>query len=133
MKNHLGSQFATVSHQKIFLLRHGEIENLSAEKRFIGQTDLPLNGNGRQQAQWWGQTLAPVRLTRILSSDLTRCADTAQIVAAEQTARVELLPGLREINLGEWEGMAFGDVKKRWPEAFRKRGRDLAAYQPPGG
>jgi probable phosphoglycerate mutase len=129
----LDTQLTTVSGQKIFLLRHGEVENHNTGRRFIGQTDLPLNQKGRYQAQWWRHKLSGVPLARILSSDLTRCADTAQIIAAEQSVNVERWPDLREIHLGEWEGLTFRHVRKRWPEAFRKRGSNLATFRPPGG
>jgi probable phosphoglycerate mutase len=43
------------------------------------------------------------------------------------------LSGLREINLGAWEGLAVSDVQRRFPEAYEARGAHLAGFRPPGG
>ena len=40
---------------------------------------------------------------------------------------------MREIDLGEWEGLSFEEVERTYPEEFQKRGRDIVHYQPPGG
>ena len=119
--------------QKIFLLRHGEIQGADGEKRFIGQTDVLLSERGRHQAIWWRQRLADVSLARILSSDLGRCTETAKIIADRRGVAVEALSGLREILLGRWEGMSFRRVKERWPSAFQRRGLNLARFRPPDG
>lgn len=121
------------SGQKVFLLRHGEVQGAGREKRFIGQTDVPLSNRGRHQAKCWRQWLAGVPLDRIMASDLTRCTQTAHILAADRSVSVEALSGLREILLGQWDGMSFRGVKDRWPDAFEKRGLDLARFRPPGG
>jgi probable phosphoglycerate mutase len=119
--------------KKILLLRHGDIGAGAGEKRFIGQTDVPLSETGRRQALYWRSCLAEVQPLRIVSSDLRRCKATARIIAADHGMDVTLQTELREILLGEWEGMTFGRVKERWPESFRQRGMDLARFRPPGG
>lgn len=129
----LNAWLSACSGQKIFLLRHGEIQKHTDGKRFIGQTDLSLNDTGTRQAQWWRQCLINVPLGRILSSDLDRCMETARIIATDHAATVEALAGLREIHLGEWEGQSFRRVKERWPDAFRERGMNFARFRPPGG
>lgn len=119
--------------QKILLLRHGEVQDPTDEKRFIGQVDLPLNHRGRHQAQCWRDCLGDVSLDQIVSSDLSRCMETARIIAADRPLKITALAGLREIHLGGWEGMSFRQVKGRWPDAFRKRGMAMARFRPPAG
>jgi probable phosphoglycerate mutase len=116
----------------IYLLRHGEVEG-NAEKRFIGQSDPPLSGVGRQHARVWNIKLAPIEWETVICSDLRRSEETARIIAGDKQAAIRTTPKLREILLGKWEGLSRDYVRRYFPEQWRKRGDDLANYQPPGG
>jgi alpha-ribazole phosphatase len=116
----------------IYLLRHGEID-LSGKKHYVGQVDSPLTQKGEFQAQWWQQALADSPLSRIYCSDLMRSWQTAQIVAGSRQVGIQIMPQLREINLGEWDGLPMDEVRDRFPEEYKKRGQDLVSYRPPGG
>ena len=133
MRNILKTWLGSGSAKKILLLRHGELLGDTDEKRFIGQTDLPLNDMGRHQAQCWRECLADAPLERIISSDLSRCMETARILADDRPLKIEPLAGLREIHLGRWDGMSFHQVKQRWPDAFQQRGMEMARFRPPSG
>ncbi|MBC2744196.1 MAG: alpha-ribazole phosphatase [Desulfosarcina sp.] len=133
MRNILKTWLFAGSEKKILLLRHGEVQAETDEKRFIGQVDLPLSDMGRHQAQCWWKCLSDAPLERIISSDLSRCMETARIIAAHRSMNVAPLAGLREINLGQWDGMSFRKVKERWPDAFQKRGMEIARFRPPEG
>ena len=100
--------------KKIFLLRHGSLEIADDEKRFIGQTDLPLSERGRRQAKLWSRQLTDLPLDRIYCSDLQRCRETASQVdlnvqerqanvadafVADQALDIQML---KEINKGNW-------------------------------
>ena len=62
--------------RRIILWRHGRTEwNLAG--RVQGQSDVPLDDVGRQQARESAARLATLGPTRILTSDLRRAADTA--------------------------------------------------------
>ncbi|QTA87623.1 Adenosylcobalamin/alpha-ribazole phosphatase [Desulfonema magnum] len=114
------------------LLRHGEIEQRK-EKRFIGQTDLPLNDTGLRQAHWWARKPNFMVFDRIYCSDLARSHHTAKIIAETREDCIRLIPQFREIHLGEWEGLAMSQVRARFPEEWRKRGENIVSYRPPGG
>ena len=116
----------------IYLIRHGEIEQ-SKEKRFVGQADLPLNENGLYQASLWQQRLKSGLFEKIYASDLSRTRQTALIIAGNHQGKVQLLPALREINLGEWEGMPVAEVQAHYPEEWQRREKDLVTFRPPGG
>ena len=133
MRNVLNVWMAAGRHQKILLLRHGAVQAPSTEKRFIGQTDLPLSAAGRRQARYWRDCLAKVPLSRIVCSDLSRCLETARIIAANRCITVSPCSGLREIHLGQWEGMSFRQVQQRWPDVFKARGSALSRFRPPAG
>jgi probable phosphoglycerate mutase len=119
--------------QAIFLLRHGAIQHRSAPRRFIGQTDLPLNDRGRRQAHYWRACLAHATVAGICCSDLCRCTETARIAVPGEPPPVRAVPAMREIDLGQWDGLSFERVRRQWPDAFRQRGQDIAGFRPPDG
>ena len=133
MRNLLKSWFQTGHTKKVLLLRHGRIQAATDAKRFVGQVDLPLSDTGRHQARYWRERLADLPLARIVSSDLSRCMETATIIAAGRCRDILPLAGLREIHLGQWDGMPFGEVKQRWPDGFQQRGMAMAGFRPPAG
>lgn len=117
----------------IYLVRHGEPELPDKEKRYIGQTDLPLSRTGRDQAEALRQMLAHVQFTALFSSDLSRALETAQIINGEKNIPLRPLRELREIALGEWEGCTFEEIRRQFPAEFLRRGHDIYEYRIPGG
>ena len=65
----------------IFLIRHGETD-WNAEGRWQGHTDVPLNQKGRTQALRVADALRKAGLGGVVSSDLSRARETAQIDCA---------------------------------------------------
>jgi alpha-ribazole phosphatase len=116
----------------LYLLRHGEIEWPDADG-FIGQTDAPLSAQGRRQADAWNHELGPMAFTGIWSSDLRRATETAAIVFAGRNLVVRSCKELREIRLGEWDGLPRRRVRERDPDLWHARGQDLAGFRPPDG
>ncbi len=114
----------------IYLLRHGQIEG-DGRRRFIGWTDPPLSEEGRATARRWRASLSSVLFKPILCSDLKRCKETAEIISAGRP--VCAMADLREIHLGEWEGIARETIRTEQPDAWRRRGENLAHSRPPGG
>ncbi|WP_372677280.1 histidine phosphatase family protein [Desulfosarcina sp.] len=133
MSNSLKTWLMSGREKKIMLLRHGELLRETEERRFIGQTDLPLSHMGRRQAKYWCKCLSDVPIAHIISSDLSRCMESARILCAARPIIVKPLARLREINLGGWDGMTFRRVRERWPDAFGQRGTEMARFRPPGG
>jgi broad specificity phosphatase PhoE len=79
-----------------------------------GHADSPLTAEGRRQAQVAARKLGMFDI--IVSSDLKRASDTASIIADE--LGIGMLParsGLREINVGPWEGLTRKEIDKRFP------------------
>ena len=93
-----------------YLVRHGESE-ANAARRFAGQMDSPLTAKGRQQAEAVAAELAKVKFDRVVSSDLSRTRDTAEVIARRQRVPVEVVPALREIDVGERTGQPFDEVR----------------------
>ncbi|MEO1291813.1 MAG: histidine phosphatase family protein, partial [Pseudomonadota bacterium] len=72
--------FSTAVAHPFHFLRHGET-TWNASKRTQGQLDTPLNETGHAQAQRAAETIAPLPISRIVASPLSRVADTARPVA----------------------------------------------------
>lgn len=116
----------------IYLLRHGQILT-GNEFRLVGQRDLPLTELGLRQAAWWGEELAEVAWQGVYSSDLSRTRGFAAIAAGREPEEVNALPELREILLGDWEGLSRAELAERYPQQWEQRGRDISGYRPEGG
>lgn len=117
---------------RLFLLRHGRPAG-DGFRRFLGQTDLPLGELGRRQAAWWRERLRHIGFSRIVTSDLIRARETADIIAGRNRQRIEPLAALREIHLGDWENRLFSEIQETAPELWSARGRNLGGFRPPGG
>jgi broad specificity phosphatase PhoE len=119
----------------LFFLRHGRPDFPDARQYIYGHTDYDLSDTGVRQAQKIAASLANVPMDRIISSDLARAIRTAEIIAEAQNAArpVERDPALREIHMGEWDGMTKDDIESEYADVFRVRGEDFANTAPPGG
>jgi broad specificity phosphatase PhoE len=97
----------------IYIARHGETA-WNAEHRLQGQTDIPLNDKGRQQARALHELMAGVRLDHVYSSNLSRSHETALI--ATGGVEPEQLRDLGERNFGKFQGKVSvaPDVKPEW-------------------
>lgn len=116
----------------LYLIRHGETP-WNVEGRYQGQSDPPLNEQGRRQAQATARQLASVGFTAIYSSDLVRAYQTALALAKETGLPIQLEPRLREISQGEWEGVLIDDIRARWPDEIHGWEHDPWRHHPPGG
>jgi glucosyl-3-phosphoglycerate phosphatase len=102
---------------QLVLWRHGQT-TFNVERRFQGQTDVPLNTAGLQQAEQAAPYLAAMRPTAIFSSDLSRAAQTAEALARLTGLPVQLDKDLRERSGGSWEGLTAQEIQERYPEAY---------------
>ena len=110
-------------------IRHAE-SVWNADGRWQGQADPPLSDRGRNDAHAASRPLRGA-VERIVSSDLARARETAEIVAAELGIEgVDVEPDLREVDVGEWSGLTGAEIDQRWPggiEAWRS-----GSFAPPG-
>jgi probable phosphoglycerate mutase len=100
----------------VLLARHGETD-WNRDGRFQGHADPPLNELGRAQAAELAERLAADGITALYASDLRRARETASIVADRLDLEVSLHPGLREIDVGEFQGLTRDEIDIRWPAA----------------
>ena len=110
---------ARPSPARLVLVRHGQ-STWNHEHRIQGQLDPPLSEEGRHQAERVGQRLAGHRFAGFYSSDLKRAFETSQAIEPAIGQQPRSMPGLREIYLGEWEGLRTDDLAQRFPEAWSR-------------
>ena len=89
-----------------YIMRHGQT-NANTANKAAGITDVPLNDTGRAQAASAAELIRPLGITRIISSDLLRAKETAQIVGKRLNVPVEYDPRIREWNYGNMENTAI--------------------------
>ena len=107
------------------LWRHGQT-TWNTEHRFQGQTDIPLDATGEEQAEQAARRLATLRPDALFSSDLTRAQQTAAPLARLAGLPVILDKDLRERFGGDWEGLADAEIRERYPA-------ERATWNPPNG
>ncbi len=117
---------------RLIVIRHGETF-YNIEDRLTGQSDIPLSPLGERQALALGTYLATEYLDVIVSSDLQRAYTTAMAIASHHGFTVEEDPDLRELSLGEWEGMTLAEVQEREPDEVMRWQADPSTYAPKGG
>ncbi len=120
---------------QLLLIRHVHTELAG---RFCGHTDPPISAAGREQLARLSRTLQQYRITRVFSSDLLRARQTAEAIAGTEQP-IELLPELREIDFGRWEGLSWNEIVERdrdyanrWANAYPNvgapEGEDFATF-----
>ncbi|WP_305045430.1 alpha-ribazole phosphatase [Geoalkalibacter sp.] len=117
---------------RLYLIRHGQVEGFG-NKRYNGQADVALTPFGRQQSEALAARLAERPLAAVYSSDLSRCVYAAQCLAAAQGLQPMLLPEVRELHIGAWEGRTWQELQDAYPEEWQARLKDLVNYRVPGG
>lgn len=116
--------------REVILWRHGRTE-WNVANRFQGQTDVPLDDVGREQARAVAPLLARRAPQLIVSSDLTRASETAAVLAELTGVAVQLDVRLREAFADRWEGRTRTEILRDDAESFTRWHRDPLAR--PGG
>lgn len=108
----------------LFLFRHGETD-WNKTKRWQGQMDIPLNDLGRAQARQLIPALTTVKLDLLVSSDLVRAQETAQIVATALHLPLMLNVNFRELSFGHAEGKTVDEIVADFGGEARDRCRSM--------
>jgi ribonuclease H / adenosylcobalamin/alpha-ribazole phosphatase len=139
----------------LVLVRHGSTDDTDRGKARGGAAEgPPLNANGRQQVAHLTRALAdqagadhgyelPVgrppwvevlgsRPAAVVTSPLRRARQTADMMAAPLHLTPVVDDAWREIGLGVWDGLSYGEIAARWPEEFRAW-CESPEVAPPGG
>ena len=117
----------------VSLVRHGVTE-WNKVHRYQGQTDVPLSDDGRVQAQRLAERFRATKISGWVSSDLSRAAETADIVASNHAGvKIAREAAWRELALGELEGEMAADVRANHPKLMQTWLQTPSQIVMPGG
>lgn len=105
----------------IALFRHGLTEE-NKRKAYLGWNDSPLCTDSKNLS-------TSNRYDLYYSSDLPRCITTGNIFFPNND--LNLLPHLREMNFGQWEGKTYEDIKEL--PLYQQWLSNPTSFFPPGG
>ncbi|MFA0813489.1 histidine phosphatase family protein [Microbulbifer epialgicus] len=114
---------------RIDLLRHGACAGGSI---FRGQIDVSLTEEGWEQ-MWQGLRDLTGPWDRIITSPLGRCQAFAAQLGHKRKLPVDIVPGIREISFGEWEGQAIDKIWTEHKTLCNAWSREPEKHCPPGG
>jgi broad specificity phosphatase PhoE len=100
---------------QVVLVRHGETE-WSRDLRHTGRTDVPLTDRGREEARMLRDSLAASSFTRVLTSPLSRAAETCRLAGLGE--RAETADALLEWDYGDYEGITTKEIRAGRPGWF---------------
>jgi len=114
---------------RLVLIRHCETES-NVLGVVQGRKDLPLSSRGLRQTKMVCEYVnRSYSIDRVISSDLSRCVETARGI----NAPLSTSPLLRELDFGEWEGQKWSDIRIRSPELIRQLLMAAPDFMAPGG
>ena len=98
---------------RLYFIRHGETAwSLSSQN--TGRTDIPLTGQGEQDARRLAEPLSAVRFGHVFTSPLQRARRTCELAGLGEVAEIE--PNLVEWDYGDYEGRRPLDIRKERPD-----------------
>jgi broad specificity phosphatase PhoE len=116
--------------QTLLFIRHGQ-STWNAEHRLPGQVPgISLDDTGRQQAARLADALSVFPISAIITSPLERARETAEILAQTFHLPVFFEPALMDIDVGEWAGKNYNELRKS-DETWKAFVRD-PTVAPPG-
>lgn len=117
---------------KLILVRHGETEWNKLGK-FQGQADIALNERGLSQARDTAKAAISWRPTALYSSPLSRTMQVAEEISKVTGLSVTTDPRLRELDLGDVEGVYGEQMRTQWPEVHETWRKNPELVTMPGG
>jgi broad specificity phosphatase PhoE len=117
--------------RRVILLRHGQTD-YNVDGRMQGHLDSHLTPTGHEQAAVAAPVLAKLAPDRLISSDLSRAVDTAELVGAACGLPVKFDSRLRETHLGRWQGYTVAEIDREYPGAIAAWRSD-PGWAPPAG
>lgn len=118
---------------KIYLIRHAEAEG-NLYRRSQGQYDANISPLGQAQIAALAERFRKIPLDALWSSDLHRTMSTATaILKYHPHLSLQTTPALREVCMGVWEDMPWGNIDRDNHEQMELFSEDPARWDIPGG
>jgi broad specificity phosphatase PhoE len=113
---------------RLLLIRHGEVET-RYQKKFGGWIDMELSPDGKRQAKTLAAYLRGKTIHAIYASPMKRVQQTLAPALKNNSHAQIIMPGLREIDFGDWTGLGWREVEEQfgfssheWLEEIHHRG-----------
>ena len=98
---------------RLLLIRHGEVET-RYQGVFGGTIDMNLSDRGHEQAKTLAKFLRGKKFDAIYASPMKRVQQTFAPSAKHHKVKQVILPGLREIDFGDWTGFGWDAVREKF-------------------
>ncbi len=103
----------------LLIVRHAE-SAFNDQNRIQGHKDSGLTRRGLLQARRLSLALKRYKIDKIFTSDLGRAYSTTLEIVRHTALPVVKDPLLREIHLGDWEGMTPEEVDRLYAKGYQK-------------
>jgi broad specificity phosphatase PhoE len=117
---------------QLILVRHGRTEWNRVE-RFRGRADIEMDNVGIKQAEAAAARIADWQVSAVYSSPLRRALTTAEILAHPFGLEVKPLPGIIDIDYGEWQGLSPEEATAKNDSLYSKWLANPREMKFPGG
>ena len=118
----------------IYFVRHGQTD-WNKLGLFRGRADRGLDDVGLRQGQLVSQGLEGSKgIKKLYSSPMRRCLETFSNLSAKMRHKpIFSIPGLIDIDYGDWQGLGKQEVAQKWPELWEKWHSDPFGVEFPNG
>lgn len=117
---------------RLYITRHGETE-WNTEGRMQGWKNSNLTDRGRMNAIALGIALQNVKFNKVYCSPLERTKVTTELILGLRNVEVIYDDNLKEIHLGELEGLTQNEIKEIYPEFQSHFWKNPHKYVPKSG
>ncbi len=111
----------------IYLIRHAEAEG-NLYRRIHGQYDSIVTQRGKKQIAALEKRFKDLKIDAAYSSDLMRARETAGAIYKGHGLELSLTPNLREVNMGVWEDLTWGEVERYEPDQLQYFNNDPSLW-----
>lgn len=98
---------------RLLLIRHAEVES-RYQHTFGGRIDMNLSARGRAQAEILAGCLRGKTFNAIYASPMKRVQQTLAPLLKNGAPAQTILPGLCEVDFGDWTGFNWEEVRKKF-------------------
>ena len=99
---------------RLIVVRHAQSESNKA-KFYAAAINVNLTEYGRMQAEKTAAFLRKYSIDRAYSSPMVRVIQTAKPIIRGRNLELEIIPDLREIYGGAWEGLSYEEIEREYP------------------
>jgi alpha-ribazole phosphatase len=117
---------------RFWLIRHGEPAE-ETRHRCYGSLDLGLSETGRTQMAQVAECLKSESMAAVYTSPRSRALEGARLLGAVLSCSIEIVQDLREIDFGDFEGLAYDEIAARYPDLYRQWMETPSEIQFPNG